>query len=126
MTNRLEMPSGRRLGLWVTDQYGEIGYITGFDGSAVHVVFPELGHVVEVCDLAELTLVDRPRVDLPGAGEPTGHWEYEAVTLSPLDGSAIHGWKCGENRDQCTQIARYTPHTIMRRRWISDWEQVEP
>ncbi|MBV7292346.1 hypothetical protein [Corynebacterium sp. TAE3-ERU16] len=126
MTTRLEMPGGQRLGAWVKDPHGEIGYITGFYGSDVHVVFPELGHIVEICDLAELTLVDRPRVDLPGVGEPAGHWEYEALTLSTRDGSVIGGGSFGDASEACAAFVRDTPHTAMRRRWVTDWEQVEP
>ncbi|MCK7676410.1 hypothetical protein [Corynebacterium pygosceleis] len=126
MTNRLEMPGGQRLGLWVTDPDGDLGYVTGFDGSDVLVVLPEFGHIVGVYDLAELTLVDRPRVELPGAGEPAGRWEYEALTLSTRDGSVIGGGSFGDASEACAEFVRDTPNTVMRRQWATDWEEVEP
>ncbi|MCK7676386.1 hypothetical protein [Corynebacterium pygosceleis] len=126
MTALDQMPEGQRLGAWVNDFSGVLGYVATLNEKSAGVVYPETGHNIRFYALDSLEVLDRPRVDLPGAGEPAGHWEYAARHIDPQRGVATCSWPFGQGREQCEKFVRETPHTIMLRRWVTEWEQVEP
>ncbi|MCX7445843.1 hypothetical protein OS125_11430 [Corynebacterium sp. P7003] len=129
MTTLDQVPENDRRGRWVRDPLGSIGYIVAFSTRRVSVVYPQSSPSIEEWqsqDFRTITVLDRPRVDLPGAGETAGYWLYDSVVLSPRDGSVVEGRAFGEHRDECRNHVLDRTDRVMRRRWVGDWEQVEP
>ncbi|MCX7542319.1 hypothetical protein OS128_05260 [Corynebacterium sp. P5848] len=59
------LPKDARLGAWVKDTYGQLGYVSGFYYRDIEVCYPNKGHDVDQHRAVDLEVLDLPRVDLP-------------------------------------------------------------